>query len=99
MTETSEKRSPFGVLGVGIAACVACCAGPMLAFLGGATVAGLAGTLFVGVAGVVVAMVAAVAFVMVRRANSDPAATEAKEVSVTLSLRPTREPVETEGVR
>lgn len=101
MTGTSEKRSPFGVVGVGVAACVACCAGPLLAFLGGATIAGLAGTLFVGITGVVVAVVAAVAFVAVRRRQQRSAcSTGAEEVPVTLSLRPTRrEPVETEGVR
>jgi mercuric ion transport protein len=42
------------VLGFGVAACAACCAGPLFAFLGGATAAGLAGTVFVGAVGVVV---------------------------------------------
>ena len=101
MTESSEKRSPFGLVGFSVAACVACCAGPLLAFLGGATIAGLAGTVFVGMAGVVVAVIAAAAFVAVRRRQQRSAcSTGAEEVPVTLSLRPTtREPVETEGVR
>lgn len=101
MTGNSEKRSPLGVVGFGVAACVACCAGPLLAFLGGATIAGLAGTMFLGGAGAVVAVLAAVAFVTVRRRQQRSAcAPGAEAVPVTISARPApREPVETEGVR
>lgn len=84
MTDNSEKRSPLRVLGFGVAACAACCAGPLLAFLGGATIAGLVGTMFVGVAGVVVSLLAAVAFVIVRRRHQRPSR---------------RVPVEIEGAR
>jgi hypothetical protein len=58
-------RGEAGILGLG-AACLACCAGPILAFLGGLGIAGLASTLFIGGAGLAVAAVAA-AFVVVRR--------------------------------
>jgi hypothetical protein len=55
------------LLGFGAAACAACCAGPVLAFLGGLTLAGLASAIFVGGAGLVVATLAAAALVVVRR--------------------------------
>lgn len=90
MTGTSEKRSPLGVLGVGVAACAACCAGPLLAFLGGATIAGLAGTVFVRATGVVVAMLAAIAFVTVRRRQQQSACATGESVPVTISVRPRR---------
>ncbi len=43
MTGRTDKDR-FSVLGLGVAACAACCAGPILAFLGGLGVAGLAST-------------------------------------------------------
>ncbi len=67
MTGTSAKRDGFGLVGLGVVACVACCAGPILALLGGLTIAGLASTLVIGVAGLVVAVMSAVAWLAVRR--------------------------------
>lgn len=67
MTRPSAKRDGFGLVGLGVVACVACCAGPILAVLGGLTIAGLASTLVIGVAGLVVAAVSAVAWLAVRR--------------------------------
>lgn len=101
MTESSEKRSSFGVLGFGVAACAACCAGPLLALLGGAAIAGLAGTVFIGASGVVLAVIAAVAFVTVRsRQVRCVGARGAGAVPVTISMRLTpRETAETEGAR
>jgi mercuric ion transport protein len=101
MTDILEQRSPVGVLGFGVAACAACCAGPLFAFLGGATAAGLAGTVFVGAVGVVVVVVAAVAYVAVRRRQQRSAcAIGAESVPVTISARPVSPAqVETEGVR
>ena len=63
----SRTRDGLGVVGLGATACVACCAGPVLAFLGGLSVAGLAGTAFFGVLALLVAIPAAVAFLVVRR--------------------------------
>ena len=62
-----HERSGFGIIGVGAAACVVCCAGPLLAFLGGLSVAGLAATLVVGGIGLAIAVSAAAAFVIVHR--------------------------------
>jgi hypothetical protein len=64
---SARRRDGLGIIGVGIAACVACCAGPILAFLGGLTVAGLAGTALFGAVGLLVAVPALAALVLVRR--------------------------------
>ena len=55
------RRTDSAIVGVGAAACAACCAGPILAFLGGLGVAGMASTLFIGAAGLVLAVAAATA--------------------------------------
>jgi hypothetical protein len=63
MNEPSIERSgSFSVVGVGIAACAACCAGPILALLGGLSLAGAVGSLLIGIAGLAVALVAGIAF-------------------------------------
>lgn len=67
MTGPSAKRDGIGLVGMGVVACVACCAGPILALLGGLTIAGLASTLVIGVAGLAIAAVAAAAWLTVRR--------------------------------
>lgn len=66
MTST-DRSSGAGVLGLGVAVCAACCAGPILALLGGASVAGLASTWVIGAAGLVIAALAALAYLAVRR--------------------------------
>ena len=63
----SAKKDGFNVLGLGVAACVACCAGPILAVLGGVSLAGIASTWLIGASGLIVAAMAAVGFVLVRR--------------------------------
>lgn len=65
MKQTAKDSS--SVLGLGAAACVACCVGPILAFLGGLGIAGLASTLLLGTAGLAIAGGATVAFLVVRR--------------------------------
>ncbi len=60
-------RDAGGVLGLGVAACAACCAGPILAFLGGVSIVGFASTTVIGIAGVVVGLTALVAFLTIRR--------------------------------
>ena len=70
---SSSKKDGFGVLGIGAAACVACCAGPVLALLGGLSLAGIASTLFIGAAGLVIAAAAAAGVLLVRRRQADSA--------------------------
>jgi hypothetical protein len=62
----------LGVLGVGAVACVACCAGPILALLaGGLSAAELASTVFIGGVGVVIVVVAATALLVLRRRRAN----------------------------
>ena len=63
----AARRDGLSILGVGAAACVACCAGPLLAFLGGLGIAGLASTLLIGSLGLVVVAAAVVGFLVARR--------------------------------
>ena len=49
-----QEQGRLQHLGLGAAACVACCAGPILAFLGGLGIAGLASTLLIGAAGLLI---------------------------------------------
>ena len=64
---TRPARDGFGVLGVGAAACAACCAGPILAFLGGLGIAGLASTLVIGLGGLVITGAVIAGWVALRR--------------------------------
>jgi hypothetical protein len=58
---SAAKRDGLGILGLGAAACVACCVGPILAFFGGLSLAGIASTVVVGLAGLGIAVAAAAA--------------------------------------
>lgn len=102
MSEPTKTQGSFGIVGIGAAACAACCAGPILAILGGVTIAGVAGTMFVGVASLAVAVVAAVAYVVVRRRRSVAHTVDNTPIPVTFTTQPTADaatPRETEGAR
>lgn len=58
------------MLGLGAVACIACCAGPILAIVGGLSLAGFAGTVRFGAFALVLALPAAIAFVVLRRRRS-----------------------------
>ena len=78
------SRQGFGVLGVGAAACAACCAGPVIAFLAAASVGTLIGIALFGVAGLAVAVIAGLAFLRRRRvAGNAP-----MEVPITVGRKP-----------
>lgn len=79
MSEPSTRRDGFGVLGIGAAACLACCAGPILAFLGGLSLAGAVSSWFIGGTGLVVAAVAGSAYLMVLRRRRPGCDTEPAE--------------------
>lgn len=67
----------FSILGLGAAACVACCAGPTLAFLGGVSLAGAAAW-FIGGAGLLIAAVAGLAYLYLRSRRSRCGATDTR---------------------
>ena len=85
MTDTPDTKSRWGLVGFGAAACLACCAGPILAFLGGLSVAGVASTWFIGTGGLLVAALAGVAYLAVRRRQHAACATT-NEYPVTVEL-------------
>lgn len=78
MSQTTKDG--FSILGLGAAACIACCAAPILAFLGGLSLAGAAATWFIGGAGLIIAALAAVAYLYVRSRRSRSCATDAGPV-------------------
>jgi hypothetical protein len=67
VTRAPVRGDGIGLLGVAATACIGCCAGPILAFLGGLGVAGLASSLAIGATGLVIAAAAASAWLLVRR--------------------------------
>jgi hypothetical protein len=64
---SDERKERFGIIGIGAAACAACCAGPILAFLGGLSLAGLASTLLIGTLGLAVFVSSGAGYLVVRR--------------------------------
>ena len=57
--DTPNPKAGLGVLGVGAAACAACCAGPFLGFLAATGIASALGTIAFGAAGLLVALAVA----------------------------------------
>lgn len=74
-----RHKGGFSVLGLGAAACVACCAGPILVFLGGIGVLGVASTWLIGGVGLLIAAAAAVAVLVGRRRQQSGCSTSALE--------------------
>ena len=71
---TTKRGESLKILGIGALACVGCCAGPILVFLGGLSIAGLASTTIIGGAGLVIAVGALVAYLLVRQQRSSSCA-------------------------
>jgi mercuric ion transport protein len=88
MKERSTRRDGFSLLGVGAVACVACCAGPILAVLGGVSLAGLASTVFIGAAGLVIAVAALAAYFVVRQRQHRNRDTVIEPVPAELGRKP-----------
>lgn len=86
---SKDSKDGFSILGLGAAACVACCAGPILAFLGGLGIAGVASTLLIGAGGLLITIAAVVAFITVRRRSTACASPDDGPVPVSLSTRAT----------
>jgi hypothetical protein len=70
MHESSERDGSFGVVGIGLAACAACCAPLILGFLGGLGMGGLTAWFVVGSAGVVLGLAAGFGVLGYRRWRS-----------------------------
>jgi glycerol-3-phosphate acyltransferase PlsY len=76
-----DRNDAFSLVGIGTAACIACCVGPILAFLGGLGVARVASTVLIGTGGLAITAAAVVAFVAVRRRTTTCAVDEPTPVS------------------
>lgn len=62
-----SRRDNAGIVGFGAVACAACCAGPILAFLGGLGAISLGAAALVGSLGLAIAAVGILGFVAWRR--------------------------------
>lgn len=86
MSAPAAKRSAAGVVGFGVAACAACCAGPVVAFLAAAGLLTAGSIAMFGLAGLLIVVPVATWF-RGRRANQQTCATPSV-VPVELSTRP-----------
>lgn len=82
---TPRKRDGFGVVGIGLAACAACCAAPIVALLGGLSLAGAVGSRFIGVSGLLLALLAGVGYVILRQRRTRVACSTAPAGPVPLA--------------
>jgi hypothetical protein len=88
----SAKKENATIIGVGVAACAVCCAGPILGVLGAIGLGTVAGAALFGTIAIVIGA-AAVAFVMVRRRRRAHTCTPASSpvgVPVQFTDAPTR---------
>lgn len=65
-----SRRENAGIVGFGAVACAVCCAGPILALLGGLAAISLGAAVIVGSLGLAIAAVGVLAFVAWRRQRS-----------------------------
>ena len=77
----------FGALGLGAAACAACCAPPVIGFLAAASIGTLVGVALFGVLGLAVAAIALVVYLRRQRAHG-PVGAPHEPVAVTLGRKP-----------
>ena len=80
----SAKKDGATIIGVGAAACVACCAGPILGFLAAIGIGTTLGVALFGIAGLAIAGVGAL--LLVRRRGGRAAACTPAPVSVPLAM-------------
>ena len=83
---SASGKEAAGVLGIGVAACAVCCAGPILGFLAAVGIGTVVGVAVFGVVGLAVALLTIVPIVRRRRAAAAcaPSASE----PVTLGRKP-----------
>jgi hypothetical protein len=75
------------IIGLAVAACVACCIGPILGVLGAIIALGVVSSVFIGLAGLLIATAAVAASVLVRRRRGDSCRVRAGAVPVELRQR------------
>jgi mercuric ion transport protein len=62
-----DRLGGAGLVGAGVVACAACCAGPIVGFLGALGIAGLAGWLLAGTIGLILSAAVGIAARVARR--------------------------------
>lgn len=85
----SAKKENAAILGVGVAACAVCCAGPILGVLAAIGLGTAAGVAVFGTAALLIGALA-VTVVIIRRRRRMPTCTPAKAVPVPVELSGTR---------
>ena len=65
--ETPNPKTGLGLVGVGAAACIACCAAPIAAFIAATGIASVLGAVLFGVVGLVAVLLAGTALIWRRR--------------------------------
>ena len=85
-----SRRENAGILGIGAVACAACCAGPILAFLGGLAAISLGAAVLVGSVGLAIATAALLAFIAWRRKRSTTCDVPVSVAVAAPTRRPTR---------
>ena len=85
----SAKKENAAILGVGVAACAVCCAGPILGVLAAIGLGTAAGAALFGTAALIIGTLA-VAVVMIRRRRRTTACTSVPAEPVAVELAGTR---------
>lgn len=87
----SAAKSPVkeraGLLGIGVAACAVCCAGPILGFLAAVGLGTVLGVAVFGVAGLLIAPLAVVSLAR-RRQRAAACAPEPESVAIPFGRKP-----------
>ncbi|MFE7358053.1 hypothetical protein ACFU8Q_34230 [Streptomyces sp. NPDC057543] len=81
---SSRRPRPWGTVGAGMAACAVCCAGPLLALLGGIGAASALASLWIPALAVVAVAAAVGAYVLRRRRRAAACKTTAGPVDLGL---------------
>lgn len=83
----ARRKEGFPIIGMAAAACAACCAGPLVALLGGITILGVGAAIFVGAGALVVTVAVAATVVLARRSRLASCSPEPSEMPVALPTR------------
>ena len=86
----STKKENAAIVGVGVAACAACCAGPILGFLAAIGLGTAVGFALFGSAALVIGAIAIVVVLRRRRRRTDACTTTSEPVAVDMPTARTR---------
>jgi mercuric ion transport protein len=82
VTKRSSTKEGAGLLGIGVAACAVCCAGPILGFLAAIGIGTFIGVAMFGAVGLAIALLAIVPIARRRRAAASCETSETIAVSI-----------------